>query len=445
MRWVVVLLFVAGCAGPKKAANTTQSIAPVAAAAEDPKPPAPPLQSCAVVDAQPEPLDVRAAVFVGELADQRWFVARAGRGDGERALLLSLDLGGRVVSTPLPEWTERVSLVPPHTLRFLVTEGSPKWWTVDVSNPDSPAVGAPTPVVDLVPGRFPKAFAADATRAVVTLYEANPSDAGPGYVGRTALFEVPSGKRLSADVPMTAWLATCHGGRCFAVASPNTAARAELVELTPSGSKVLASLTQARPPLRIGNHWVIADCTDAGTKLHALELATGAIRPGHLDLSADSCLRTADFAGGSGLFWRGRDGLEAVTLDAALQSHALWLGDTLHSQQEVATLSDGFVVVDYASRSGMMHSPSDREIRRYFWVWAFSGRAGFVPRAGGRSRAPLSDTVRLPHDGEEGTLSQGYGAHVLARGALATAIVVGEKSAALRLRAPCTPSLPRSP
>ena len=378
------------------------------------------------------------AVHVADLNGQRWLVGLEGHGKDERAVLLYLDASGRVITTALPAWTERVAVQPPYTLRFLVTAPEPKWWTVDVSNPDAPVVAEPKPVVDLSPGRFPKAFAADATRAVIALYEENPSDAGPRYVGRTALFEVPSGKRLSPDFPTTAWAAECMSGRCFAVASPNPTEVTQLVELTAAEQRVVTTFASVGAPFRQGSTWFLIDCGPATTSFFALALGDGSLRRGVLDVPAESChslgpLRLGDRAG---LAWRTRDGLEAVLIDESLRAQQLPLGRVVHGQRRVAPVSDGLVVADFESRHGMVHSPQDRKIRRYFRVWEFAGRAGFIPK-NGRGFRELSDVVTLPHDGEEGKFTSGYQAELLTRGAHASVLVLGDSSVALRLREPC--------
>jgi hypothetical protein len=437
VRRLLVLLLSSACQSPRAVASaprngsieTNPDQDQVAADAG-----APERASCSVAAGQSEPVALGSIVHVADLAGQRWFV---GGRQGNEGSLVHLDTNGHVVTQQLPAWSEHVSAIEPATLRFLVTTDAPRWWTVNVHDPDAPAMGEPVPVSDLAPGRYPKGFAADESRAVISMYDENPSDAGPRYVGRTALYEVPSGKRLSPELSLTAWAAECSAGRCFALASPNDASdQVELVEIAAAGERRVSPLTHPGATFRDGATWLVLDCAPAGGVVIAVALADGKIRRKLLDVPAEQCqrLRPVWLGHGSGLVARTVDGVDLLTVDHELRATTTHLAAVKYWTQDYAPVSDGLLVVDYDNRTAMVHSPTDRKIRRYFSVWEFVGRAGFA-RGGA-----LSDVTRLPHDGENGRFTRGYQAVALSRGAHATALVVGwNDSVAVRLREPCSP------
>ncbi len=124
--------------------------------------------------------------------------------------------------------------------------------------------------------------------------------------------------------------------------------------------------------------------------------------------------------------------LQVVTAEGAL-GPLTSLPPFVHREHVLAALDDGVAFADFSADRGMIHTPTDsRGVRRYYHVWSFKGRAGFLTR--GADGWSARDLVDLPASGDEGDFATGYRVHLLARPGRAAALVVGDAGLPTHLR-----------
>jgi len=358
-------------------------------------------------------------------------------------VLVHLGKEGMLVETPLPARASEVARESATRLRFLADDKPPLWFTVDLSEPDAPAVGAVTPAPSLAHRGTLKAFASDGERALLGRYQVDYDAKPTRYFGETALYSVPDGKRTSPALAVTAWSAACRAKRCVAAASgEGLSVPVELHGVQDSGGQRLATLENPSGwfvSLVLGEHFVVAHPGANGLSLVAVDLATWAVTHKKVALRV-GWMQAGELSGRSGL-WLGPDqaNLAFLPISAGLEvGEPESLPRSSYSQQLFAPLADGLLRVEQTIGHGMIHSPTDLGIRRYFRVWSFEGRAGLLrPSARGWRAEP---TLELPHDGDEGRHSNGPSARPLVRPGWAAVVVddsPGGKSEVLLVGRPC--------
>jgi hypothetical protein len=397
---------------------------------------------------------VRSAARVPDLGDFRRVVAHE-RQQPDSAVLLQLDRAGGVQSISLPTWSENVA-VEGGKLRFLQGGEAPRWWTVDLSNPDTPVVGPATRIADLASAEHVKAFASDGQLALVSTYHRNEVKGGPRFVGRSALYSVPAGARRGAAMPATIWSAACSNGACVGWATPNAEGEDDrLVRMTPDGHDTLSTLSGpscGAVSWRRGEYWILAIRLADSVELMHVPFARGGpkrtrVKLAQLPFGGAADPRRGGCAKLAHARWRERDGLVVESAGALVfvpvddEPHvddALRLGKIEQREWQLAPLADGLVLLDYGIGGGMMHGPPDHTGMHYYHdVWSFDGTADFI--------APEQDaTTRrnmriLPHSGEHGEMSDGYYPFLLSRPGHVGVLMVGdmEPSEWLPLRGPC--------
>ncbi|MBI3205052.1 MAG: hypothetical protein HYZ29_26175 [Myxococcales bacterium] len=396
--------------------------------------------SCAADD-PPETIEWRQAAVIGHWGGKSF--VRARRADASELLHLGPSGAIEAVALPVPAGERAVESA--RRVRFLDSSSS-RWWALDLTDADAPKVESATPITDLPKGGTPKAFASDGQRALIGLYYVDYGVTPTRYHGKTALYAVPDGKRIGPEVPATAWAAGCAGRSCVAVASPDDRFDAmEITWLDDSGSRVLAQLDgecSGWGSWQVGDHFVVARPTASGLELFSVEITTGRTQKKSVPTGARcASVWHAELAGRAGVFLRaGSESLSFLPVDAELRT-----GDPEPFPVDVsyyrppADLPDGTLVLDERSGGGMRHTPTDsRGVRRYYRTWSYSGRAVFLQRAA-RGWKEIQSRA-LPHSGEEGEHSSGYGAAALTRPGWARVLVTGDAGLAgssIVLRKPC--------
>ena len=139
--------------------------------------PAAPIPTCPVATPAIEQVDLRAVADAGDVAGKRWLVGQIDRAP----LLLHLDPAGRLARAPLPEWTEDIA-GERDGLRLLRAPAPATWWRVDLRDPEAPVIGPAAAIPGLVPGDYPKGFASDGARALVSMYRESGRPDGPPHL-----------------------------------------------------------------------------------------------------------------------------------------------------------------------------------------------------------------------------------------------------------------------
>lgn len=400
------------------------------------------LRVCAVAGPKATNTPLGNLSHVVELASRSFYLARLAN---DAVSLVQLGASGELVETRLPPGASQMAREGSSRLRFFVDGKSPSWVSVDLSNPDAPSVGGLQPAPGLAHAGTLKAFVSDGERALLGRYMVDYDQQPPRYHGETALHSVPDGQRTSPVVPMTAWSGACRHKRCVAAASAEgLAVPVELIGLSDGGYQKLGRFDDACgwSDWVQGDRWIVALSTKAGIDLWGIDLASWKVSKRRISLDAE-CPKVEhiELGGRPGLLYepqKGRSRFAPVT--AALR---LGAPETLPSssfqERKVAPLPDAALWVEQTVGHGMMHSPTDREIRRYYQVWSFDGRATLLhrePRAGWAAEKFES----LPHSGEEGKFSGGFRAHPLVRPGFAAVFIdqrPAGKSELLLVGRPC--------
>ncbi|MCB9567073.1 MAG: hypothetical protein H6710_07675 [Myxococcales bacterium] len=361
-------------------------------------------------------VDLRAATMIGEAAGKRWVVALPAGDERRGALLLHLDRGGRLAETALPWWSEDVAIErgEPPRLRVIDTEAR-RWFAVDLADPDAPTIGEVRPIPGLVAGAYPKGVASDGVRALVSLYREAPRGASQRYLGETFLLDVASGRRVGAPGPATVWAATCAGGRCYGLAEANRDPQPSvIVTMDDAGYRELGELGPWRCPgaetWEVGDTWFLAWADRGRVGLVAVDLPSGAIRRGAIELDGDACpfVQAVEVAGGRALVIDVVGEPRLVEVDGALRGGPPQpLPAMSFERQAYARVDAWLLAIDYRAASGMIHDPPGPDgSYEYREVWDFSGRGGLLEASGGRWR--WRREAALPHSGESGDFGDGY-------------------------------------
>lgn len=104
------------------------------------------------------------------------------------------------------------------------------------------------------------------------------------------------------------------------------------------------------------------------------------------------------------------------------------LPDPGHDRSERAAYADGVLEVAWSGWAGLAHSPSDREVRRYFKHWSFAGGQVALLRFE-QGRWAAVDVAPLPLADARGTFHDGY-APVLLRHGLHAAVLLAPQGGA---------------
>lgn len=406
------------------------------------------LRSCAVEKPRPIEREVRAVSQVADLAGKRWLVAQTGPVGASTPALLHLGPKGQLVQTKLPTWTEDTAVELPSTLRFLVTTDKPRWWTVDVSEPDRPVVHKPVRLAGLEPGKHPKGFASDGTRALISMYRTAPAGSKPPYVGETALYQVPSGTPTTDLAPVTVWAAECLKGICYGLGTPNrVGADGELRQFRDGGHQRLKRLSgwdcAGAAQWRVGSHWLLAFPGQGVVRLLAVDLPKGRVASAKIAATSGRCSQVtwARMAGRDGIVVEDERSHFFVSVSTALEIGSPELLPKLSDREHViAPMADGAFLVSFTSAGGMIHGPRDPSgMVEYHNVWDFTGQAGLLYHQD--AAWALVDAQPLPRAGESGEFSDGLRGQALTRPGYAMALVVGsrgEPGASVLLRQPCS-------
>ena len=399
-------------------------------------PPRPQIRSCPVAGAPTSTVEIHDVVHLIDLDGVGWFVGNEGDRAGPTPVLIHLGAAGELVRTPLPFWSETVA-DEGHALRFADADGK-RWVVVDLHDPEAPLVGPVTAAPALAP--HAKGFASDGTIAAFARYYKG--DAADAYIGDTFPIDLASGRR-GAAAPWTAWELRCRRGRCFGLASANAdASAAALIEVDPRGATVRGDLgpwtCTGAVTWEAGDRWHIGRSDPAGVSFASLDLTTGAFEAGPVaPLGACPGLAHVRHAGEDLVIAEPSGTATAASLQVVTAEGALGpltsLPPFVHREHVLAALDDGVAFADFSADRGMMHSPTDsRGVRRYYHVWSFKGRAGFLTR--GADGWSARDLVDLPASGDEGDFATGYRVHLLARPGRAAALVVGDAGLPTHLR-----------
>lgn len=418
------------------------ALEPAGLAAPPPaRPAAPSIATCPIDHPRALELRVDAVSDIGDVAGERWLVAR----EAGVPTLLHLDRAGGLARVALERWTEDIAAEGDARLRLFHTDAPARWAAVDLRDPDAPVRGALSGLPGLVPGEHPKGVASDGARALVSLYRENPHPGGERYVGDTFLLSVPDGERIGPRADMTVWTAHCAGGRCYGVATVNDDPQARaLVALGDAGARRLDALGRwgcsGLATWLEGQEWMIAWSEPGAIGLAAVHLSTGGHAVGRLPLSGSACaefehLAVADRHGL--VVAEGRRAFVPISPTLAAGAREL-LPRFHHPRQRYIAVGDGVLVADFDAASGLRHGPPGPDgTREYAEVWSFAGRHQFLRPAPGEWTA--EPDAPLPHDGERGDLGRGYDVHLLARPGHAGVLLAGDgpPSAYLPLRRPC--------
>lgn len=443
---LAAVILLAACSGgglgdPRPAGGLDVPAPPPADPTPATTPPAP-IATCPVAAPRPEPIDARAVADVDVVAGKRWLVVQI-----ERApTLLHLDARGQLARMALPAWTEDIA-AEPDALRLLRTPDPATWWRLDLRDPDVPTLGPAAAIPGLVPGEYPKGFASDGARALVSMYRES-TQPGPRHRGDTFLLDVATGARVGPRADMTVWTAVCDRGACYGVATPedDLDLRA-LVALDERGARRLGALGRwdctGLVTWREGQTWTIAWSERRAVGLAAVDLASGATRTAQIPTDDADCaeLRGLEIDGHHGLLLTAtRSGRAFVSIGADLRPGVPEpLPPLTGARQRFADLGDAVLVADYTATRGLQkdRSPDPDGKIEYDEVWRFSGRAGLLRR--GAAGWTLDDVVPLPHDGEDGRMAGGYDVHLLTRPGHAGVLLSGDglTGAYVALREPC--------
>jgi hypothetical protein len=397
--------------------------------------------------------------FADELHGMTWVVARASE---RRAVLLHLAESGQLSDIALPSWPAAVTEQGPELLRMLSVAPAPHWWTVDVSHPDSPTVESAADGPELPAPWPPTAFAADASRALVAIYAESAAGSGPG--GRTALYEVPSGRRRSPVAPLLASAASCHAGRCVALVSPNAQPKTrQLVRIEDGGWSLLEGLGElpcemVAPPVtwRRDSTWYVVWADPKILHAVAVDLEAATLQRDERALPVEGCpimqlfpgidragvlVSTSSPAGRTFFPVTASDSLRGLRIAEpeplpVLPHHSLAL-----ARLETALAAVGYDSDQMLDGTGLRGPDGvQRELAR----WRFAGQAGLLRRSPDGSWA-LGEASPLPFDGQSGIGSPRVRAQPLTRGGYFGVLLTSSAQsfepmdAWLLLRQPCPP------
>lgn len=370
-------------------------------------------------------------------------------GEG-RPVLLHVDSAVGLVQTPLPWWSEDVALERGErpALRMIDASGG-RWLRIDLSDPRAPVVGPEAPIPGLVPGEYPKGVASDGRRALVSLYRQAPEGAKQRYIGETFLLDVATGERIGAPAPATVWTASCAGGRCFGLANVNDDPDAtKLVELEEKGLRTVADLgawsCSGAAQWHTGEEWRIARNGRGQVHLDAINLASGAHRQGVIRVGGDACtsIDHVSVPDGDGLIVEEAAGARFFPIGDLLRpGEARPLPARPHREHHYVRAGDSVLVADVDAASWMQHGPPGPDGGyEYDQLWSFAGQAGLLDPSARPWTWRASGPSPLPHDGEDGTMGDGYRTIVMSAPGQAAVLIVGgvaEPSDAVMLLGPC--------
>lgn len=402
--------------------------------------------TCSVADPKGVPTPYGHLSHAADVAFRSYYLAET---RARQSVLLWLGPAGELSEAKLPAAPSTATREGPRRLRFLVESEPPRWFTVDLSDPDKPVVAAAAAVPGLKHEGTLKAFVSDGERALVGRYVVDYDAKPTRYYGETALFSVPEGKRTSPALAATAWSGACRARRCVAAASrEGLAVPIELYGIEDSGSKLLGALDESCAGWADwveGARWIIARPSKAGLELIAIDLGSWRVTRKRVPSLGDCpSVRQAELGGRTGvLVGQGQGGSTFYPISAELAvGEPESLPMPTYGEQTLVPMPDGALVVEQRIGHGMMHSPTDSHgVRRYFRVWSFDGRAVLL-----RPKPPAAwrpeTYARLPHSGEEGEFSDGFRARPLVRPGFAAVLVddmPGGNSELVHVGRPCAP------
>jgi len=425
------------CGGPRHDAASTSAVKvpdpddvrPTATLAETTlQAPLPPeLPGCSHKPVARDSLELRSAVLLGQAAGRTWVLALPPLGpDGEdaAALLLHLDSAAGLVQTPVP-WLEHVAIEhgPELKLRF-VDASAGSWRTVDLADPRRPKVGPARPIPGLVVGEHPKAVASDGARALVSLYRKAPAGSAERYIGETFFLNAESGARIGKPAPMTVWAAQCADGRCFGYATINRDPQPNVfVAIDDAGAREIGEHEQPEcgglVDWRDEDEWRIAYNLVGQVGLTGINLKTGALRRSSIPFGAATCtdVKHIETSTGHGLIITAGSGTAAgtttgeprfVTIDAELRAGPPQrLPAPVHREQIYVAAGTSVLTADFESASWRQHDPPGPDgSYEYNEYWSFKGQLGLL--SPGDPQWRVEQRTPLLHDGEDGTMGDGF-------------------------------------
>ncbi len=428
---------------------TVISLAPLAPSPPMATPIVPPGSGpgCAVMPPTAEDVRFHRVRRIGQIADRTWLVTTT-YSEGP-ASLTHLGPNGRLWQTSLPEIPERFAMIPPS--KILMSSGdAARWFTVDLAEPDAPGVSA---VTELADEGIPQTLIAGTKMALMTLLR----ETGPqGIEHVTALYELPSGKRLTEQSTLFASLGHCRDGRCFALAMRDVFHPAPMiVRIDEAGMQQVRSLGDSLCPCphssnltgctawRNGNTWSLALSDENDLRLLRVDLVSGTLKETRISPAMGRCPRStvARIDGRSGVVVWGNERRAFYAVNATGHVDGpIALPPPVHLRAETAPLDGGAVLLDYDSFHGRDGASSAGGRHVHWPIWSFSGQASFVLATPGGSFA-LRDTVKLPHGSTQHRRGGGFDVYGLTRPAGAIVLMHRKDtfgpSHAVTLRQPC--------
>lgn len=416
--------------GPEPVRVTPASEAPatgpiVTPPRPSPSPDDPPRTSCrAAAPASQHPLS--RAVLETEIAGRTFALAWRRAGADVETVIVSLDAAGALVITPVPvPYADPLALGgDPRGLVILsvANRGHGTLLRVALDADGALRPGKPTPL-PAVPWGWPARVESDGATATLHHTLATP-DQTAGAEARYTI-ELATGRVRATTTAPPGTTTHCHAGAC-------TTAQITRVEDAPGRAALTAG--PARLELTIGSTCPTLYPVTAGDALLLVgpgdpwravlaEPTPPSLREVAIDPSLPAmpgCGRAlyafpSDAHPGLVDGWRGPRSL--LTYDRAGASFGApeALPEQSYDRWTFAPHADGVVEVAWKGGHGMMHSPSDREVRRYFKHWYFEGgQVALLRREGGRWG--YVDAAPLALQGAEGTFHDGYTPLVLRRG-----------------------------
>lgn len=432
-------ILLAACAVTQSSPQPPDTLVPRAPTGDVPHAAPPARASCVVSPPRLQERTLASVIDLGDHAGKSWLIARRDAAD-KTARLVHLDRSGQLVETELPALTELAAFEPPARLHLLEYRQAPRWWSVELTDPDRPVAGVASagPRIDWDGSSGVKAFAVSGNRAFVSVYRVKYSDTDTKRYGESAFYDRTTGERIGPLHPMTTWAAECAATRCAGIASFE-GDDGELVVI--EGDQV------TRKPLgpfgcrgtarwRDGDRWLVALGGDSALRVVAVDLRRGSVREVSGDLTGDRCggIHAVRLAGRAGVLVGGKT---FIPIGSEPRIGAAERMPELSGRaRDLAPLPDGAVLADFSADSWMKHGPTTADGKRYYHrEWSFAGRAGLLQR---RATGWSFDSASpLPESGTDGQFSRGYAIHALSNGHFGAVLMSGEHTRLVHLSRPC--------
>ncbi len=377
------------------------------------------------------------ATVTTEVAGRTFALAWRRTGADVETVLASLDAAGALVVTPVP-----VPYADPSALggdpRGLVIlsvahRGHGTLLRVDLGEDGSLRPGKPAPLPAVAWG-WPHRIESDGAIATVHHTRSTPDQTRGGETIYT--IDLATRRVLTTTAAPTG-TTHCHAGACTTVDVLRVEDGPGRATLTRAGDPArlelpIASTCPTLYPVPSGDDLVLVGPGDPW-RAALVSTTPPFLREAAIDPSLPAmpgcgrALYAFPSAAHPGLLdgWRGPRTL--LTYDPARRTFgaAEALPEQSYDRSIHAPHPDGVIEVAWNGGSGMMHSPSDGEVRRYFEHWYFNGgQVALLRREAGRWR--LTDVAPLALREAEGTFHDGYSPLVLRHGLHAAVLLAPE-------------------